>query len=80
MTLSEGGGVVRSIAVGGTAMQGAFVYCVVVTLGQINSGCIIEGGLLTQVQTHAMETSGYHIPQPDCNTLEGTVMTVKAFR
>ncbi len=27
-----------------------------VTLGQTNSGCIIEGGLLTQVQTHAMET------------------------
>ena len=24
--------------------------------GQTNSGCIIEGGLLTQVQTHAMET------------------------
>ncbi len=23
-----------------------------------NSGCIIEGGLLTQVQTHAMETLG----------------------
>ncbi len=23
---------------------------------QTNSGCIIEGGLLTQVQTHAMET------------------------
>ena len=30
----------------------------VVTLGQTNSGCIIEGGLLTQVQTHAMETLG----------------------
>ena len=68
----DGGGVVRSsvissrsssIAVGGTTMQGAFSlvyknYCVVVTLGQINSGCIIEGGLLTQVQTHAMETFG----------------------
>ncbi len=24
-------------------------------MGQTNSGCIIEGGLLTQVQTHAME-------------------------
>ncbi len=23
---------------------------------QTNSGCIIEGGLLTQVQTHAVET------------------------
>ncbi len=26
--------------------------------GQTNSGCIIEGGLLIQVQTHAMETLG----------------------
>ena len=26
--------------------------------GAINLGCIIEGGLLTQVQTHAMETLG----------------------
>ncbi len=25
---------------------------------QSNSGCIIEGGVLTQVQTHAMETLG----------------------
>ncbi len=30
---------------------------VVATFGQTNSGCIIEGGLLTQVQTHAMESS-----------------------
>ncbi len=45
-----------SMAVGGITIQGLVYYCVVVTLGQTNSGCIIEGGLLTQVQTHAMET------------------------
>ena len=32
------------------------MYCAL--LEQTNSDCIIEGGLLTQVQTHAMETLG----------------------
>ncbi len=27
--------------------------------GNFGAGCIIEGGLLTQVQTHAMETLGH---------------------
>ncbi len=32
---------------------------VALSLGKLTaSGCIIEGGLLTQVQTHAMETLG----------------------
>ena len=37
--------------------------------GKTNSGCIIEGGLLTQVQTHAMETLG-----PGC-FIEGGLLT-----
>ena len=35
-----------------------FAFCECGLSSQTNSGCIIEGGLLTQVQTHAMETLG----------------------
>ncbi len=43
---------------GGALIPASYVQRMVKLIRQTNSDCIIEGGLLTQVQTHAMETLG----------------------